>query len=101
MKMIRVILVVVATTGLISLLSAVTISHALYVQVKILKTEMASPESRTKAETLTQFTDQACAFFGIAGAIQLAAALIGSAALRRSQAKREMKFPIKPSERTC
>lgn len=83
MKMIRIIFVVVATTGLISVLSAFTVSHAIYVQVKILKTEMASPENMAKADSLTRFTDQACAFFGIVGAVQLAGALIGSAALRR------------------
>ncbi len=97
MKMINAILVVIATIGLLCVISAFAISHAIYVQVKVLKTEMTLLENKAKADTLTQFADHACVFFGIAGAIQLVGALIGSAALRRAQRKREMRFPNQPS----
>ena len=80
--MINTMLVVIAITGFICVSVALTSSHSIYVQVKVLKAEMVSSEDKAKADTLAQLTDHACAFFGIAGAIQVVGALIGFAALR-------------------
>jgi hypothetical protein len=89
-KLAEVAFIVVALAGAFSVLTAFTVSHAIYVQVQVLRTELKSPEGVAKANALEDFGDHACALFGIVGAIQVAVAVIGLVALRRAREKESL-----------
>ena len=97
--MIKPLLIIVAVTGVISILVAMTASHAMYVQVKVIRTEIILPTSQAKAETLSKYADETCMFFGILGVIQLGCAIIGLGRIARTTAGKERQLPNQPLNR--
>ena len=85
---------------MLSLLAAPTVSHAIYVQVKVLKAESRSSDAEAKADVLSRFSDMACLFFGIAGAVQFGVAMIGLSLLRNLRSRQNNQMPNHGLNRT-
>jgi hypothetical protein len=89
MKLMTIIMLAIAVTGFLTIGLAFNASHAIYVQAKVLKSEMVATESMAKADTLSRFADQTFVLFGVAGGIEIVLALIGSAIYHTSHGKRK------------
>jgi hypothetical protein len=88
--MLKIIMLAIAFMGLFTMGLAFNASHAIYVQAKVLKSEIIAKESMAKVDTLSRFSDQTFTLFEVAGGIQIALALIGLAIYLKPQRKESM-----------